>query len=192
MEVIMGLFSSSNAVFDMLKADHKRVKGLFEQFEKAKDSRSKARIVQETLRELDVHAKLEETLIYPLIRRKIDATDIMDEALEEHHVAHVLINELKRMNPGEGRYGAKFTVLGESIKHHIGEEEDQMFPEAEDVDIDWDELFNEAMKRKQGLLSQQESGNTQKPRRSIVRKTGKAKSTPRTSRVKRRSQKASR
>ena len=90
----MGLFSSSNPVFDMLKADHKKVKSLFEQFEKAKDSRSKARIVQETLLELDVHAKLEEALIYPSIRRKIDATDIMDEALEEHHVAHVLINEL--------------------------------------------------------------------------------------------------
>jgi hypothetical protein len=116
----------------------------------------------------------------------------MDEALEEHHVAHVLINELKRMSPGEGRYGAKFTVLGESIKHHIGEEEDQMFPEAEDVDIDWDALFNEVMKRKEKLLSQKESGNTRKPRLSIVRKTGNAKSTPGKSRVKRRSQKASR
>ena len=96
------------------------------------------------------------------------------------------------MSPGEGRYGAKFTVLGESIKHHIGEEEDQMFPEAEEVDIDWDGLFKEAMKRKEKLLSQQEDGNTRKPRLSIVRKSRKAKSTPGKSRVKKRSQRASR
>ena len=66
----MGLFTASNPVFDMLKEDHEKVKALFAQFEEARDSRTKERIVRETLRELEVHAKLEETLIYPAIRQK--------------------------------------------------------------------------------------------------------------------------
>ena len=66
----MGLFGSSNPVFEMLKADHSKVKKLFEDFEEAKDSRTKERIIQDTLLELDVHTKLEETLIYPAIRKR--------------------------------------------------------------------------------------------------------------------------
>ena len=148
----MGLFTT-NPVFDMLKKDHKKVQELFDQFEAAEDSRSKVRIVQDTLRELEVHAKLEETLIYPAIRERIEEEEVMDEALEEHHVAHVLINELKRMKPSDTRYQAKFTVLGESIKHHVKEEEGTMFPEAEKADINWEELGQEAMKRKDTLMA---------------------------------------
>jgi hemerythrin superfamily protein len=148
----MGLFTS-NPVFDMLKKDHKKVEALFDEFESADSASSKSRIIRETLHELEVHAKLEETLIYPAIRVKIEATDVMDEALEEHHVAHVLINELKRMKGSNSRHDAKFTVLGESIKHHVKEEEGTMFPEAEKADINWEELAQRAMKRKETLMS---------------------------------------
>ena len=146
----MGLFTT-NPVLDTLKKDHQKVQELFDEFEAAGDSRSKTRIVQEALRELEVHAKLEEMLIYPAIREKIDDREVMDEALEEHHVAHVLINELKRMRTSDKRYDAKFTVLGESIKHHVKEEEGTIFPEAEKAEINWEELSQEAMKRKETL-----------------------------------------
>ncbi len=162
----MGLFTT-NPVFDMLKKDHKKVQELFDEFESAEDHRSKARIVQDTLKELVVHAKLEETLIYPAIREGIEQEDVMDEALEEHHVAHVLINELKRMKPDDTRYDAKFTVLGESIKHHVKEEEGTMFPEAEKADINWEELEQEAMEQKETLMARI---NNEAPR-SSTRKT---------------------
>jgi hemerythrin superfamily protein len=148
----MGLFTA-NPVFDMLKQDHRKVEELFQEFEEAQDSRSKARIIQETLRELDVHAKLEEALIYPAIRKKLDEEDLMDEALEEHHVAHVLMNELKRMKASDARYEAKFTVLGESIKHHVKEEEGTMFPQAEKADINWEQLSQKAMEQKKALVA---------------------------------------
>lgn len=148
----MGIFGSSNPLFEMLEQDHSKVKTLFDEFESAKDSRTKQRIMKETLLELEVHAKLEETLIYPAIRKKIDADKIMDEALEEHHVAHTLINELKSGNGKNGRHDAKFKVLGESIKHHVKEEEGTMFPEAEKADLDWEALAQEAMERKQALM----------------------------------------
>ncbi len=102
----MGLFTS-NPVFEMLRKDHAKVKDLFDRFQEENNARTKRTIVQETLRELDVHAKLEETLIYPTIRKHMDDEDVMDKALEEHHIAHVLINELKRMSPTDERYDAR-------------------------------------------------------------------------------------
>jgi hemerythrin superfamily protein len=160
---------SATTILDMLKEDHEKVKGLFEEFEKADDSRSKARIVETALMELEVHAKLEEGLIYPALREEIDDEDLMDEALEEHHVVHGLINELKKMKPGDERFDAKFTVLGENVKHHIKEEEGEMFPKAEDCELDWEELEQEVMKRKEQLLAKS-SGNEKNGKKKAASK----------------------
>ena len=171
----MSLFGSSNPVFEMLEKDHAKVKDLFEQFEEAKDARSRERIIQETLLELEVHARLEETLIYPAIRKKIDADKIMDEALEEHHVAHTLINELKRSAGKNGRYEAKFKVLGESIKHHIKEEEGTMFSEAENADLDWEQLAKKAIEQKKSLMTRKERGGGDNSRRRTVKSRRRSK-----------------
>jgi hemerythrin superfamily protein len=174
---LMGLFTT-NPVFDMLKKDHRKVEELFDQFESADDSRSRARIVEETLRELTIHAKLEESLIYPAIREKLDDDDLMDEALEEHHVAHVLINELNRMTPGDERYDAKFTVLGENIKHHVKEEEGTMFPQAEKAELDWEELSRKAMERKEALMARKDGASAPHKRKRTAKK-GRGKSSTR-------------
>jgi hemerythrin superfamily protein len=168
----MGLFTS-NPVVDMLKKDHAKVKDLFDRFQEEEDARTKRQIVQETLRELDVHAKLEETLIYPTIRKHMDDEDVLDEALEEHHIAHVLINELKRMRPSDDRYEAKFTVLGECIKHHVKEEEGTMFPKAENADLDWDELSQKAMQRKEALMSRTGNGKQRPTGQKNARRVGR-------------------
>jgi len=178
----MGFFTI-NPVFDILKKDHRKVRKLFDEFEAAEDSRSKTRIIQETLRELEVHAKLEETLIYPAIREKIDDQEVMDEALEEHHIAHMLINELKRMKHNDERYEAKFTVLGESIKHHVKEEEWTMFPKAEKAEINWDGLSQEAVKRKESLMAGINDDASR--RRTEKKSTGQRQSRSRGRRLKR-------
>ena len=145
--------AGASMVTDMLREDHTKVKGLFEKFEEADDANAKQRIVEMALAELDVHAKLEEELIYPAIRSEIDDDDLMDEALEEHHVVHGLIGELNKMKPSDKRYDAKFTVLSENVRHHIKEEESEMFPKAEDCDIDWEALHQQVMKRKDQLMA---------------------------------------
>ena len=145
--------ASASSVTDMLREDHKKVKGLFEEFEQAEDAPAKQRIVETVLKELEVHSKLEEELIYPAIRAEIDDDDLMDEALEEHHVVHGLIGELKKMKPSDARYDAKFTVLAENVRHHIKEEESDMFPQAEECEIDWDALSAQVTKRKEQLLA---------------------------------------
>jgi hemerythrin superfamily protein len=139
-------------VTDMLRKDHKKVKDLFKKFEKTTKAQDKQQIVETALMELEIHAELEEKLIYPAIRGKMKDEDLMDEALEEHHVVHGVIGELKNMKPGDERYDAKFTVFGELVKHHIKEEEEEMLPKAEKRDIDWESLHEQVMKRKDQLM----------------------------------------
>ena len=155
--------AGASSVTDMLRKDHKKVKGLFEEFEHADDAKTKQWIVETALMELGVHATLEEELIYPAIRPEIDNDDLMDEALEEHHVVHGLIGELKKMKPSDDRYDAKFTVLAENVKHHIKEEESDMFPKAEDCEIDWDALASQVVKRKAQLMAKTSATSMPRP-----------------------------
>jgi hemerythrin superfamily protein len=151
---------TTDGVIQLLKGDHKKVQTLFQEFQETEDRRAKTNIAQTALRELDVHAALEEELFYPALRAEIDDEQMMDEALEEHHVAHLLINELKKMKPADKRYDAKFKVLAESVKHHIKEEESRVLPKAEESGINTPELLEQVSERKQELLENVTSRRT--------------------------------
>jgi hemerythrin superfamily protein len=137
----------------MLKTDHKKVKALFAQFQEA-TPRQQEDIAQTTIQELEIHAELEEGLIYPAIREGIDDDELMNEAKEEHHLVHILIDELKELKPSDETFKAKFTLLGELVKHHVKEEEGEMFPQAQKAKIEWEELKTEVMGRKEQLMAQ--------------------------------------
>jgi hemerythrin-like domain-containing protein len=77
---------------------------------------------------------------------------MMNEAVEEHHLVHVLIKELKKLKPKDEVFQAKFTVLGELVKHHIDEEEGEMLPKAQESDIDWEKLETAVMKRRETMI----------------------------------------
>ena len=145
--------SSSNPVLTMLKADHKKVKGLFGEYHEA-TPRKQQEIAQTIIQELEIHAELEEELIYPAIRKGTKDDKLMNEATEEHHLVHVLIAELKELESSDATFKAKFTVLGELVKHHVKEEEGEMFPEAQKAKIDWEALKAEVMERKEHLMAQ--------------------------------------
>jgi hemerythrin superfamily protein len=156
-----------NAV-ELLREDHRKVQDLFEEFEGA-DTRSRQRIIGQALTELEVHAKIEEGVIYPAIREVLNEEDLMDEALEEHHAAELLIKELRKMGPKDERYRAKFKVLAEMVKHHIEEEESQILPQAEESDLDLMELGQAAMTRKEKLMAKMSSGTQKKSSKSSSR-----------------------
>jgi len=161
--------SATEGVFEMLKADHRRVEELFTQFEDA-DKRGRTAIAEETLRELEIHAALEEELVYPAIREVIEEEEKVDEALEEHHVAKLLIKELRKMNAGTEEFAPKFKVLGEIIRHHVEEEENETFPEAEKAGFDDAELSEELAQRKDKLMQKFERGGKKSSGQSRRRK----------------------
>jgi hemerythrin-like domain-containing protein len=138
----------------MLRDDHKRLKDLFKQFEDADDPRSKGSIVDRALSELEMHAELEKEIFYPAVRKEADPDDgQMDEAEEEHHVAKLLIAELRKMKPGAARYDAKFTVLAENVKHHIDEEESEMLPKAAELGMERMNQLGAAMEQRKMQLT---------------------------------------
>ena len=151
----------ASGVIDMLKEDHEKVKGLFEDFESAEGS-ERAQIAATAIMDLEIHAELEEKLIYPAIRQEIEEDDMMNEAVEEHHLVHVLIKELKKLKPADEIFQAKFKVLGELVKHHIEEEEGEILPKAEKSDIDWETLETTVMKRKEALMAKGTTGGAKK------------------------------
>lgn len=130
---------SSPDAIALLKQDHDKVKALFEQFENTDNLREKKRIAAEAIMELKIHAEIEEKIFYPSVREELE-DDLMNEADEEHHVAKLLIAELGQMDGSEDHWEAKFTVLAENIRHHIKEEEGEMFPKARKLNMDFDAL----------------------------------------------------
>jgi len=133
----------------VLKRDHDEVKELFDRFEKSDSEAEKERIIADAVLKLKIHAVVEEEIFYPAVRKQI-GRDIMNEADEEHHVAKVLIAELDAGKGGDHRE-AKFTVLSESVRHHIREEENEMLPKAKEVDLDFEALGDKIVARKAEL-----------------------------------------
>src|SRR3984885_10094542 len=116
----------------LLKADHRAVEDLFKRFEKVGERalKTRAALVHRMLRELVTHTYIEEQVFYPFIRklsRKLNDETL--EALEEHHAAKATLAELQLMNASEERFTPKVTVLIESVRHHVKEEERELFPE---------------------------------------------------------------
>ncbi len=142
-------YSADDAIV-LIKADHEKVKGLFENFFKAESLREKRKICTETILELKLHAEVEEQIFYPTIRKEI-GKQTMNEADEEHHVAKVLIAELEVMTGTEDHYEAKYKVLSENIRHHIKEEERDMLPKARHLDVDYTLLGQKMLALKEKL-----------------------------------------
>ena len=115
----------------LLRQDHREVERLFKQFEKAGPQAHKTRrnVADKVIKELSVHAVIEEQVFYPAIREAVpEAEDTVLESLEEHHVVKWTLAELDGMDPEAERFVPKMTVLMESVRHHVEEEEDELFP----------------------------------------------------------------
>lgn len=140
----------------LLKADHRQVEDLFEQFEKARDSQRKLKLATQICNALKIHTMIEEEIFYPAFLDASDDEDIHHEAIVEHAGAKKLIAEIEDMDPDDDYYDAKVTVLSEMIKHHVKEEEKPggMFSEAKKSDMDLDALGEQLASRKSEIESQ--------------------------------------
>lgn len=122
----------------LLKSDHREVEGLFSQFEAATGAARKQTIVQKICDALTVHVTIEEELFYPPARAvlKRSGEDLLDEAVVEHEGIKWRIELLKRMKPEHDLYDAEVKVLAEYVKHHVKEEERELFPKLRWSDFD--------------------------------------------------------
>ena len=119
----------------LLKTDHEKVAGIFEQLEPTTERAIKTReeLFARLKQELDVHAHIEETILYPVLKQEAETRAITLEGVEEHHVIKTLLRELEAMQVGSEKWTAKLKVLQESVEHHVEEEESDMFKGAREV-----------------------------------------------------------
>lgn len=119
----------------LLKEDHKKVSGIFEKLEPTTERGVKTRdeLFAQLKQELDVHAHIEETIFYPVLKQEAETRDITLEGYEEHHVIKTLLGELAETPADTEQWGAKLKVLKENVEHHVEEEEDDMFKTAREV-----------------------------------------------------------
>jgi hemerythrin superfamily protein len=136
----------------MLRADHKLVSELFDQFESARSSTKKKELVEEICKELTIHAQLEEEIFYPAVKQALHDKELVPEAKVEHATLKNLIAEVQDMDVEDEMWEARVKVLGEYVKHHVKEEQGEMFPKAKSADLDMKELGALMLKRKQELM----------------------------------------
>jgi hypothetical protein len=106
---------------------------------------------------LEIHAQIEEEIFYPKAREATKDNDLIDESLVEHATVKSLISEIEEMEVGDDLYDAKIRVLGEMVKHHIHEEEGELFPELESAKIDLEAVGKELTERKEALLAEMQA-----------------------------------
>ena len=137
----------------LLKADHRKVEGLFAKFEKARNAKARQSLAREICTELTIHTMIEEEIFYPACAREVKE-DLRLEAYVEHDGAKVLIAEIEGSSPDDDFYDAKVKVLSEQIKHHVKEEEkpgEGLFAQARKAGLDLDALGEQMAARKDEL-----------------------------------------
>ena len=137
----------------LLKADHQLVQQLFDKFEKTRAEDRKSALAEQICNELAVHAQIEEEIFYPAAREAIRDTDLISEATVEHQSAKDLIEQIQSGGSGDDLFEAKVTVLGEYVRHHVREEEREMFPQIRKARLDLKALGQQLMQRKEELMS---------------------------------------
>jgi hemerythrin-like domain-containing protein len=141
----------------LLRDDHKKVQQLFKRFEGLGPNASKMKrdVVDKIIEELSVHSGIEEQIFYPAAREVLEDDSMVLEDLEEHHIMKWTLLELQGMRPEDERFDAKVKVLIEMVRHHIKEEEEELFP---------------ALREKLGRKRVQEIGDALKEAKKFVPK----------------------
>ena len=140
----------------LLRADHRRVAALYEQYEGARSTTKKKSIVAEICHELAIHAQVEEEIFYPAVKAALKDKELVPEATVEHATLKELIAQVKDKEPDGEMFDAKIQVMSEYTKHHVKEEQNEMFPKAQKTRLDMKALGAQIAARKAELQANPE------------------------------------
>ena len=119
----------------LLKADHDKVKDLLEDLEATTERgvQTRQELFSTIKGELTIHEIIEEEIFYPELKAHPKAKDIVLEGYQEHHVVDLVMKELEECPVDDESWGAKAKVMAENVRHHMEEEEGEMFKQARSV-----------------------------------------------------------
>lgn len=145
--------SAAKDAIALLKADHAAVSNLFADYEKSRSASKKKALVAEICTALSVHAQIEEEIFYPDVEGVLRDKKLLPEATVEHAGVKDLIAQIEADVPGDAMFDAKVKVLSEYVKHHVKEEQNEMFPKVRASSLDLVELGARLAERKAELLA---------------------------------------
>src|SRR5581483_3698144 len=134
----------------LLKADHAEVAAMFEEFDAGDlEADAKEELAEKICKALTVHAQIEEEIFYPAARDAVesDDEDLLDEAKVEHGSIKDLVAAIEG-HEDDALFDAQVKVMGEWVKHHVKEEENELFPKVKETDMDLDALGAQLAERK--------------------------------------------
>jgi hemerythrin-like domain-containing protein len=146
--------TAEGSALALLEQDHREAKGFFDDYEKLDNAEQKEALAVKICIALRVHTEIEEEIFYPAAREKLQSPELIDEAIVEHAAAKQLIDEIEAMEGGDPLLDAKVKVLGEQIRHHVEEEESELFPKLRDGKLDEEGLAEKMAALKQRLLTE--------------------------------------
>jgi len=123
-------------IFTLLHEDHENVSLIFKKIESMKSketAQTQEQLFKELYTELELHAKVEEDLVYPVFKKYEETRKIVEESLREHQEIDRLLSELKGMRPDDQKWMGKLGELQRKVEHHVKEEEEQLFPQGRKV-----------------------------------------------------------
>lgn len=138
----------------LLKQDHRTVDALFKEFESA-DEDQQLSLAEHACRLLMVHAQIEEEILYPSASEALEdeeELELVREAAVEHASVRDVIAKIEDMDAGDEAFHATVTVLGEYVRHHVKEEEDELFPKLKKTDLDLKAMGRQLAERKLALM----------------------------------------
>jgi len=131
-------------VIEVLEHDHREVEEMFSELESlrgASTDEAKGRrkeLADQVTIELVRHSVAEEVLVYPKVENRVSAEEA-EHAREEHAEAEETLARLEKLDPDDSGFDDELATLMREIRHHIEDEEGQMFAHMRQV-IDADEL----------------------------------------------------
>ena len=153
-----GTQPASPSAIDLLEEDHRQVEEWFDEYDELKaDDDRKAELAHKICLALKVHAQIEEEIFYPQAREATKDNDLIDEAVVEHATVKNLIARNRIDGGWRGSLRRQIRVLGEMVKQHIKEEEEELFPELEPAKMDLEAFGKELAERKEELMSEMQA-----------------------------------
>lgn len=162
----------------LLKQDHRTVEALFDEFEDAEEQ-EQSDLAERICNMLTVHAQIEEEILYPAAKEALDeeeAADLVNEAAVEHQSAKDLIAKIESMTPDDEYFESTVKVLGEYVKHHVKEEESELFPALKKTELDLKEMGSQLAERKFALLEEMGIEEEEPPAPARKKSTARSKS----------------
>ena len=169
--------STKARALTLLKDDHENVDKMFKRFEKLEESddsdEEMTALIAEICAALKAHATIEEEIFYPALHDALgedeDGEANLDEAEVEHEHIKTLVEQLDGADVEDELVCARMTVLIEYVRHHVKEEEGEIFPKAKKSGLDLDGL-GDRMEERKGELEAEEAPSKPAPTRSASRR----------------------